>query len=322
MGNELAKLNTNFIQSVDDLGRIGTMMAKSGYFTDARDAAQASVKVMAGMEMGFGAFASMTGIFIIQGKPAVGANLMAGAVKANPKYDYRVKKMADDEVIIEFFEITDGKRESIGTSSFTVADARKAMVKNLDKFPRNMLFARAMSNGIRWFCPDVFKGNTAYVPEELGADMEEENMVAVEQPEEELKQNITEATPEPVIEGEIIEPINNTPAEEKPVEAPQKPKFDEKDFLRKYRHKAGLPAVTLADALKIQNSTGKAYGDMTVRELYGMSIGIQKKIDTMEYEQDKAPYLRKLGAINAILTAKASELEQAEMPKDPFVKGN
>ena len=146
---ELSTRNTGLIRTVDDLSRIGKMMAISGYFSDARDAAQAAVKVQAGLEMGFGPFASMTGIHIIQGRPAVGANLMASAVKANPRYDYRVRKMDDSEVIIEFFEFEGGKKESIGTSSFTIDDARKAQVKNLEKFPRNMLFARAMSNGIR-----------------------------------------------------------------------------------------------------------------------------------------------------------------------------
>ena len=39
----------------------------------------------------------------------------------------------------------------------------------MNKFPRNMLFARAISNGARWYCPDLFNGNAVYVPEELGA---------------------------------------------------------------------------------------------------------------------------------------------------------
>ncbi|RDT44717.1 hypothetical protein DXF87_27490, partial [Enterobacter roggenkampii] len=37
----------------------------------------------------------------------------------------------------------------------------------MDKFPKNMLFARAMSNGVKWFTPDVFSG-PVYTPEELG----------------------------------------------------------------------------------------------------------------------------------------------------------
>ena len=47
---EIMKVSTGIIHSVDDLSRIGKMMAVSGYFTDARDAAQAGVKIMAGDE--------------------------------------------------------------------------------------------------------------------------------------------------------------------------------------------------------------------------------------------------------------------------------
>ena len=174
---ELMNTNTGIVRSVDDLARIGKMMAESGYFTDARQAAQAGVKVLAGQEMGFGAFASMTGIYIIQGRPSVSANLMASAVKSNPRYDYRVREMSEQVCKIEYFEIIAGHRESIGMSEFTLADARKAGTKNLEKFPRNMLFARAMSNGIRWFCPDVFSGNATYTPEELGADVDEDGNI-------------------------------------------------------------------------------------------------------------------------------------------------
>lgn len=155
------------ISSIDDLGRVAKMLAISNYF-DAKGnseqaIAQIATKILAGQEMGYGPFASVQGIHVIQGRPTLSANIMAAAVKAHPKYDYRVRKMSDAEVVIEFFE----GDESLGTSSFTIEEARKAQTKNMDKFPRNMLFARAMSNGVRWYCPDVFNGNTVYTPEEF-----------------------------------------------------------------------------------------------------------------------------------------------------------
>ena len=161
------------IQSLSDIERVAEAMAASGYFSDARQAAQAVVKILAGREMGFGPFSSMSGVHIIQGRPTIGANLMAAAVKASARYDYRVLKMTDEVVEIEFFD----SGQSIGVSTFTLADARRAGTKNLDKFPRNMLFARAMSNGVRWYVPDVFSGNAVYTPEELGAETDEEGRV-------------------------------------------------------------------------------------------------------------------------------------------------
>lgn len=161
------------IQSFDDASRAANAMSKSGYFQDSREAAQALVKILAGQEMGFGPFAAMSGIHIIQGRPAIGANLMAAAVKGSGRYNYRVTEMTDKACTIKFYE----GREEIGVSTFTLEDAKKAGTKNLDKFPRNMLFARAMSNGVRWFCPDVLGGSAVYTPEELGANVNEDGDV-------------------------------------------------------------------------------------------------------------------------------------------------
>lgn len=171
MGTEMVVFS-----DLDEIQRMAKLMLASGYFEAQRDAtvgvAQLAVKILAGREMGYGPFASVQGIHVIQGKPALSANLMAAAVKASPRYDYRVRKMDAQGCEIEFFQIHASGRENLGVSSFTLADAQKAGVKNIDKFPRNMLFARAMSNGVRWFCPDVFSRSAVFVPEELGATVD------------------------------------------------------------------------------------------------------------------------------------------------------
>ena len=169
----LAVRSTQIIRTMDDAERAAIAMAKSGYFADSQQASQALVKILAGQEMGFGAFASMNGIHIIKGKPGVGANLQASAVKGSGKYDYKIRALDDKICKIEYFQ----GAESLGISQFTIEDAKRAGTQNLDKFPRNMLFARAMSNGVKWFCPDVFNGSTVYTPEELGADVNEDGDV-------------------------------------------------------------------------------------------------------------------------------------------------
>jgi hypothetical protein len=87
---------------------------------------------------------------------------MASRVKSFGKYDYRVLEMTDVLCRIEFFHA----KESLGISTFSIEDAKRAGTKNLDKFPRNMLFARAMSNGVKWFTPDIYS-QPVYVPEEM-----------------------------------------------------------------------------------------------------------------------------------------------------------
>lgn len=163
------------------LTEVGQVLVKSGYFQDAKDASQAIVKVLAGRELGFGPIASMTGINIIQGRPSLSANLMAAAVKRSGRYNFRVKRLTAEVAEIEFFEKDGAQWTACGASIFTIEDARKAGTKNLDKFARNMLYARAMSNGVRWYCPDV-TGGPVYTPEEMGLPVNEDGE-AVEQKE-------------------------------------------------------------------------------------------------------------------------------------------
>lgn len=175
MTTELATTR-NEITSLDDLQRIAKLLAASGYFeakgTTEIAIAQIATKILAGAEMGYGPFASANGIHIIQGKPAVSANLMAAAVKSSARYDYRVRQNDNEAVSIEFFERAGGRLESIGISTFTQADAKAAGTQNMAKFGRNMMFSRAMSNGVKWYCPDVMRSGPVYTPEEMGAEVD------------------------------------------------------------------------------------------------------------------------------------------------------
>lgn len=197
MGTNLALTNVE----LDEMQRTAAVLVSSGYFTASRDdrntaIAQLATKIMAGRELGYGPYASVNGIHVIQGKPQVSANLMASAVKANLKYDYRVRKMGDTGVSIEFFE----GGQSLGVSDFTADDAKRAGTQNMGKFPRNMMFARALSNGVRWYCPDVFNGQSVYVEGEIGEmEMEQPAYIVVDR-----------------VTGEVVEPVSPTAAEPDP----------------------------------------------------------------------------------------------------------
>lgn len=197
--------------ALEDPERLGQLLAASGYFEDARDAAQAVVKVLAGMELGFGPVASMTGIYIVKGRVTMSANLMAASIKRwRPRYNYRVVALDNDRAEIAFFE--DG--EQTGTSEFTMADARTANLAGGDnwrKYPRNMLFARALSNGAKFYCPDVFAGAPVYTPDELGAEIDAETG--------ELRRVDTPAGRMDITTGEVIAspaPARETPAQREP----------------------------------------------------------------------------------------------------------
>ena len=158
MSNELMKVTATEAMS------LGKAFYESKLFKDVQSAQQAVVKIMAGAEIGIPPFASMSGIHIIQGKPTIGAGLMASTIKGSGKYDYRVVESSDTVCSIDFYQ---GK-EKIGNSTFTIEEAKRAGTQNLQKFPKNMLFARAISNGVKWFTPDIFSG-PVYTPEEMEA---------------------------------------------------------------------------------------------------------------------------------------------------------
>lgn len=157
--------------SLADPEKLGRLLAASGYFSDARDAAQAVVKVLAGAELGFGPIQSMTGVFIVKGRVTLSANLVAAAIKRHPAYDYRVRQHTADVCEVEFFgPTTSGTgRESLGSVEFSMDMAKRAGLANGEnwrKYPEAMLFARAITSGARYLAPDVF-GSPIYTPDEL-----------------------------------------------------------------------------------------------------------------------------------------------------------
>ena len=148
----------------------------SGFFSDIKTQAQAMVKVMAGAEIGLPPFASMSGIHIVQGKPVLGANLIATLVKNDPRYDYRVKEANNDRCVLEWYE--GGQR--VGESAFTMSEANAAGLTNKPTwkaYASDMLFARALTRGARRYAPGIFGGAPIYTPEEMGVDTDEDGRV-------------------------------------------------------------------------------------------------------------------------------------------------
>lgn len=146
----------------------------SGMFPDLKSEAEAYVKILAGQEMAIAPMAAIGGINVIKGKATLSANLLATLVKRHPAYDYRVVAHDANVCRIEFLQ----NGEVNGVSEFTAEDAKRAGLKgnNWTSYPQAMLFARALTQGVRWYCPDVTAGSAAYTPEELGANVEPSRM--------------------------------------------------------------------------------------------------------------------------------------------------
>jgi hypothetical protein len=170
-----------------DVMELGSVLARSGYFKDAKDASQAVVKILYGQEIGIGPVSAMMSIHVIEGKPAPSGNLIAARIRGSGKYDYRVREHSGDLCRIEFFALArNGDKESLGLVEFNMEDAKRAeLLRNPSwrKYPRAMLFNRAISEGARVHCPEIFGGAPVYTPEELGAEVDAEGNLVVREAE-------------------------------------------------------------------------------------------------------------------------------------------
>lgn len=187
---------------LEELTALGTALMQSGFFRDVEKVAQAGVKVLAGRELGLPPVEAMRSLHIVEGKIEMSADLLATRVKQHPRYDYRILRIDETGCDIAFFQ--DG--DELGVSSFTDKDretaglalkSAKGAPSSWAKYPRNMMFARAMSNGVAWYCPDVASSGRIYVDGEI---------------------DIANEAPPRVVDaatGEIIEPSGETP--EQPV---------------------------------------------------------------------------------------------------------
>jgi len=253
-------------QQFDTMQRAAVVLVESGFFKDVQSKAQAIVKVMAGAELGLPPFASMTGIAIIQGKPVLGANLIATLVKNDPRYDYRPVEHTDTACVIEWRE----KGKVVGQSAFTWEEATRAGLTGKDnwrKYPSDMLFARAISRGARRFAPGIFGGSPIYTPDELGADVDEDGNV---------------------VEGEIVHsvPVNRQPPPLPPVKAvpaglnPETGEVMDEEL---------FPAVPESLRRKFHAVGGKCYGDewddQRARLVSSITKGKSKSSNDLSREQ-------------------------------------
>jgi hypothetical protein len=162
------------LQTLNDVVQVGTLLHQSGNFKNNVSAQAAVAKVLAGLELGLGPFAAMSNLLVIDGKVTLSAALVGGLIKSHPKYDYRVISHSEQECTIQFTQKEGEQVTELGQSSFTMADAKQAGLLRPNspwqKYPRNMVLARALTNGARWYCPDVFNG-PIYTPDELGANL-------------------------------------------------------------------------------------------------------------------------------------------------------
>lgn len=165
---------------ITDLGTLANHLYKSGFFKDAGDGYKALAKLVFGRDLGLSATAAMTGIHIVEGKPEISANVQAQMVRTyvgpeGERYDYRVISHDAEHCEIEFSRRRDGEWSVLGRSRYTIQDANRAGLSGKHvwkRHPMNMMFARAISDGVAFHCPEVTNGIRTYHEGEIATEVE------------------------------------------------------------------------------------------------------------------------------------------------------
>ena len=180
-------------ETIESLWKLCQRLITTGFLPEAiKTPEQAMACALKGRELGLPPMMSWSSIYIVRGKVELSASLMAAMLRRG---GVRIEEHETSDVAAELtFHRGEDEKAHV---RFTMEDAKKAgLVKdNWRKWPRQLLYARAVSEGARRIGPDLIHG--AYVQGEVGGQD-------------------PEAPPEveEIRQAEIVEPV--APAPEKP----------------------------------------------------------------------------------------------------------
>lgn len=125
--------------------------------------------IATGRELGLTAMQSLRSIHVIEGKPSLSADLLAGLCKQRTDV-CRYFQLVESSATVATYETHRVGEPSPTRMSFTIDDAKQAGVVGKDNwrhYPKAMLRARCITALARAVYPDLTTG--IYDPEELGA---------------------------------------------------------------------------------------------------------------------------------------------------------
>ncbi len=168
-------MNGIAIRSLDDVERLAKIAVASGY-TACKRPEEAAMLIITGHELGLSPAQSLRGIYVVNGRPVLSADLMVAVVRRSGLCEsWRTVESTAERCTIT----TRRKGESTdATRTWTAADAKRAGVSGKgiwQSYPATMLRHRVAADLAREVYPDVLLG--LYDPEELGGEPEVEGPV-------------------------------------------------------------------------------------------------------------------------------------------------
>jgi hypothetical protein len=196
---------------VASVAKLATYIAATDFVPKAyrgQDAAVAAA-ILAGREMGIGPMTSLQHLYVVDGRPAMSAQLMRALVFAHG-HSIRFAEVNSARCTLVGRRAGDPAESAV---SWSMEDARRAGIagkQNWAHYPRQMLLARATGELCRALFPDVI-GGMAYTVEEAQDIPAEEENGAEPAPTRAVRRNRAPQTPPP------------PPAGAAPQEAPRPP---------------------------------------------------------------------------------------------------
>lgn len=115
---------------------------------------------------------AMQSVYMVNGRPTVDAQVRAARMK-RCGYDWDILEHTDKCCRLaikkngQYLTREDGSKAIV---EFNESDAKQAGLISKDvwkKYPRNMYFARAITNAQRWYAPEALNGMTMLDPSEV-----------------------------------------------------------------------------------------------------------------------------------------------------------
>lgn len=203
--------SSNLIPDASNIYKLSQNLLASKMFPQFKSVPEIVTVVAYGKELGLPPVASLNTMCVIHGRLSMEAKAMLAIATRRAKVTWEINELTEDECTMTFYR--EGWKKPIKVE-FTRKDASNAGLlgkTSWKNYPKEMLFARCASKGIRQIAPDAVLG--LYATEEM-QDTEYVEKGKEEESPESVSFKPDEAEEE-VVEAEVVEEKDD---EEKPVD--------------------------------------------------------------------------------------------------------
>lgn len=169
---EVTIAQNNLPGKLGEMMQMATVLSKSGIVPAAYAGRPEAVfgVIQYGKEFGIPPMSALQNMAFINGKPAMGTDLLMALIHRHPEFaGYSVKKLTEEECVVEIRRLRASGAVETFAGSFTMKEAREAgLVRSgspWEKWKKRMLKHRACAFAARDAFPDVLAGN--YSNEEM-----------------------------------------------------------------------------------------------------------------------------------------------------------